>query len=144
MREIKFRAWGIENKKMLEVIAYGDCGYLNYPEGGFYSGEVGILYEGIFDKEFLAEGKYELMQYTGLKDKNYKEIYEGDIVAFNDELKMENTNIAEIIFDVNRGSFIRRLIHNIFGETNDLNLTLGSASVLEVIGNKYENPELLK
>lgn len=61
MREIKFRAWDTDNKKMVlwgELLSKNLQNILSMPK---YCG-------------------YELMQYTGIKDKNGKEIYEGDIV----------------------------------------------------------------
>lgn len=73
-REIKFRIWDIENKEMLEVQE------LDF-EPTFYGGRIAIRpdqYNDYFDTEDMI-----LMQYTGLDDKNGKEIYEGDIVLLD-------------------------------------------------------------
>jgi len=89
----------------------------------------GWHYWGIFKGEFVSPincGK-DSQQFTGLKDKNGKEIYEGDIVEFEDE---SGTTEDEIVFG--NGSFIAKnnpSWHVIFSE---------------VIGNIYENPKLLK
>ena len=75
MRPIKFRAWDIDNKKMIPE------------EGGFYLGSA--------DSEMVGIEGYSIMQYTGLKDKNGKEIYEGDTVT----MKLENTVVeGEIVY----------------------------------------------
>lgn len=87
MRDIKFRAWDIENKEMFEVQE------LDF-EPTFWGGRIAIRltqYSDYFDTEDMI-----LMQYTGLKDKNGKEIYEGDIVEDKDI-------IGQVIFSV--GSF---------------------------------------
>ena len=86
-REIKFRIWDIENKEMLEVQE------LDF-EPTFYGGRIAIRpdqYNDYFDTEDMI-----LMQYTGLHDKNGKEIYEGDIIRIKNSLiEIE----GEVIFD---------------------------------------------
>lgn len=119
MREIKFRCWG---KNIKEYLGEGE---------GFNMEELSRL-AGQFDK-------WELEQYTGLKDKNGKEIYEGDIV------KYLNTNY-EVYFDKVQGwRGIRRGFHSVtpIGETV-YNMTINRVDRPEVIGNIHENPELLE
>ena len=78
MRDIKFRIWDTENNEMLKVQE------LDF-EPTFYGGRIAIRpdqYNNYFDTEDMI-----LMQYTGLKDKNGKEIYEGDIIQYEDITK---------------------------------------------------------
>jgi uncharacterized phage protein (TIGR01671 family) len=120
MREIKFRIWSVELKKfiLLELPVLSCCA-----EG--FLGEV----IGADDEE--PEKGVELQQYTGLKDKNKKEIYEGDIVK-----SIEGGWLYQIQF-LPYGGFQLK--------TNDgWPKEIKNASNYEVIGNIYENPELLK
>lgn len=74
MREIKFRAWNSTNKKMLSPLEiYRD---LHYQFQIDCFGGIGLTYADSQD----INCNFELMQYTGLKDKNGEEIYEGDIL----------------------------------------------------------------
>lgn len=86
MREIKFRIWDTENKEMLKVQE------LDF-EPIFYGGRIAIRldqYNDYFDTEDMI-----LMQYTGLKDKNGKEIYDGDICKYFNKLDKDGVCIIE-------------------------------------------------
>lgn len=98
-----------------------------------------------FDDEWYEKEDYELMQYTGSRDKNGKEIYEGDIVTFEDvecdaEGYRDNVflNCGVVVYDEEsmRFFFTNR-------QTVDMDDIYVSEDV-EVIGNIYENAELLE
>lgn len=110
MRKIKFRAWSKKECKMIR-------GYPRILEGIFDS-----FIEDITGSVYGAESwGMVLMQYTGLKDKNGKEIYEGDIVH-----------------GIRNGTEVVDLYQEYDMIGYDINLEKS-----EVIGNIYENPELL-
>ena len=122
MKEIKFRVWNTETNKMI----------INVKEMGVFA------LKSIYSiDEFLViptDEKYPLMQYTGLKDKNGVEIYEGDIIKYDfNELnyRIEFLN-AEFI--------ARRFYENI---ENLYPTEFDYGKECEVIGNIYENKELL-
>lgn len=124
MREIKFRAWDKENKEMLEVEN------LHFDE--YHNNEMTIrttMYNDYFDTEDMI-----LMQYTGLHDKNGKEIYEGDIVdnGYN--------NIGVVKY----GEYNCSCCEGVYGWYVDGGDIRQAECFLEVIGNIYENPDLLK
>jgi uncharacterized phage protein (TIGR01671 family) len=138
----KFRAWFPLIKVMDgNTMRSGVMGLVTNLKGS----NEGYLFDGVV-AECLIDGKqvfyeayknFTLMQYTGLKDKNGKEIYEGDLLrcVFDDE--DEDNTPSEVVFA--RGAFF------IGYEPNMICLTVGEceADELEVIGNIYENPELL-
>jgi uncharacterized phage protein (TIGR01671 family) len=105
MREIKFRAWDKETKKM----SYGNIEH--------FDDMLGFRFEHFETDEPI------FMQYTGLKDKNGREIYEGDIVLHH---------------TLERKFFINYNFKTLC-ELEDF-----STNYIEVIGNIYEDRELLK
>ncbi|WP_335931239.1 YopX family protein [Fusobacterium polymorphum] len=143
MREIKFRAWDKLNKEMFNVEI------INFQERRVY-------------KDTVSYRKFEdieLIQYTELKDKNNKEIYEGDVV------KLVHTGIeisADRLEDLKRFAGIIKYENGIFKivkteksliESKYFEMEQKKVSEifiysklydLEVVGNIYENPELLK
>ena len=136
MREIKFRVRDAETKEILgyeefnTVLNNGFCFYYaNDKEHTLHS----EFSEPPMIKPTSKIGQLLREQFTGLKDKNGKEIYEGDIIAYTHyECYPQNGNITEHI--------AVEWVNNGFRPFNYLNDT----AVMEVIGNIYENPELLK
>lgn len=126
MRDIKFRCWDTENKEMLDVQE------LDYADS--YNGQPMIrttMYNDYFDTEEMI-----LMQYTGLKDKNGKEIYEGDIVLIDKENQIK----GQVKYSEQYASFIIVDTNSIADEAENLSCY----SEIEVIGNIYENQGLLE
>ena len=129
-REIKFRAWSIKRKK-----------WMHEWHAVRFDGEV--IWLGDVSKEWEDDVEYcILMQYTGLKDKNGKEIYEGDIVKgfFEDRIIIDKV----IWWNKGAGWYVG---HNTKGHNTNktTNLTaLTALNNIEVIGNIYETPELLR
>lgn len=123
MREIKFRAWhhGGGDTRVEPRMAYSS----EFAPAKYF-------WESLDNEVF----SYELMQYTGLKDKNGKEIYEGDIINYFGKTDAMHFGVCttEVRFDEHRCGFAPMSWW--VSQTN--------RDVLEVIGNIYENPELLK
>ena len=121
MRDIKFRVWDNERNAMLNSKSV---------DIDFFEGKIEITSDTIrYDEVYTDEIKdFELMQYVGCKDKNNKEIYEGDIVKTKE-------HIGQIIYS--KGMFF-------INAKGDFYLPVYNVSeFMEVIGNIYENPELL-
>lgn len=106
MRKIKFRAWNPRSKvmRLWKSLKFETLDFLDHQQ--------------------MLGGQYKLMQYTGLKDKNGKEIYGGDIVcgenAFGNKFTVDLEN------------------YGVMGHLQEF-----STKDYEIIGNIYENPELL-
>jgi len=142
-REIKFRAWDDLNKKWL-------LGYEYKNLGGFsLTGECVLLGEwgGVFDTfMFGKDGKkwddLKIMQFTGMKDKNDKEVYDGEIVTYKRSIGnwigqyMITTH--KIVFNEEIFAFVME-----YG-SQYIKLRKHWGYEYEVIGNIYQNQELLK
>ena len=130
-REIKFRAWDTNSGKMADI----DMRAYLEPHG---------LNETI--EQHTKDGLV-LMQYTGLKDKNGKEIYEGDILRIGEDDEDDRAEIVKV-------EWLERYPRN--GAEMCAFMLVGAWDKefahfydyafcgLEVIGNIYENPELLE
>ena len=112
-REIKFRAWDIEEGVMFDPLHH------NHRD---------------FDEILARDYRYSVMQFTGLTDKNGKDVFEGDVI---NPIMMNGTiTRGTVIF--HNGSFMARqigaewLIDDLYRYDNT-----------EVVGNIWENPELL-
>jgi len=127
-REIKFRAWLPKLCKMIYIGSNRNDTAVWICEGGF---NVVDHFTGSPVSLGTDEDGAELMQFTGLLDKNGREIYEGDIIKlFVDYGDETETEIAEIVY-----------LDGSFGTPTD---QISGAVDCEVIGNIYENSELLK
>lgn len=127
MREIKFRAWDDKKKEMIEMLP-GDLG-----RPGFLMD----FFANVFEAQTPGEDNMKLMQFTGFIDKDGREIYEGDVLTDH------YNRLLQVIWRTSRFQF------EALKETNFLYADMyqwfdGFLENPEVIGNIYENPELLK
>jgi len=115
-REIKFRFWDKVEKKMI------------YPANSFPN--LDYLHFEDIERRGWGEEEFGSMQYTGLKDKNGKDIFEGDII------KVNGRNMEVFFKDGYFG----------WGQEHDGKYSFDpfGDEKIEVIGNIYENPELIK
>ena len=118
-REIKFRAWDEEGKRWINL---DEC--VITIDGQIHSTSGRNIHRNITDK-------VDVQQFTGLTDKNGKEIYEGDIVELNDRGVKRRSVVRFDIKDCDESCFHFRSYGWYVDE-------------IKVIGNIYENPELLK
>lgn len=131
MREIKFRAWDLELKTMWSN-AQNAYDTIHHHSRDNSKGLEESLQGNCF-QEVLEDPNYIIMQFTGLKDKNGKEIYEGDILQFD----QTSVKVFRRVVTFHEGCFGYR------------DLTGAWCSPIkgiewEVIGNIHENGDLLK
>ena len=125
MREIKFRAWLKEERKMVNV----ETLFIGINRLCFGNSKT----EDLFFRDFE---EVELMQYTGLKDKNGKEIYEGDILFFRDE-NMKYIVVWQDTAFIIKSIEIRKYLEKMCW-LDDTEICC------EIVGNIYENKNLLE
>jgi uncharacterized phage protein (TIGR01671 family) len=142
MREIKFRAWDKVEGRMAYVESPAFFRYDIEPGPDAQPLEFcGVTITRQSGHSVFRESKQaELMQYTGLKDKMGKDIFEGDIIHCEDEMYSMDTMFRSsdtnpIVFE--RGAF--RYDGVVLAEM----ITGQHPRICEIIGNIYENPELL-
>jgi uncharacterized phage protein (TIGR01671 family) len=132
-REIKFRAWDFRHKKMFGVDA-------------LYQNQVDYIDDKLTEFSafkpcygYLSRDEVVVMQFTGLKDKNGKEIYEGDIILSHKEYN-SYSGLNSTIYAGNKYQ-IKNNGWRFYLEPSSLYRV--DMEEIEVIGNIYENPELI-
>lgn len=126
--EIKFRAWDSELKFMVDPSKYlvGFDGKLYFNNGG-----------QLIDQT----DKLKFMQFIGQTDKHEKEIFQGDIISNNSSWHQGNTWVIEKKF----GCFLMRFVSGVAEPKNGFILSYDfNLDIYEIIGNIYENENLIK
>lgn len=139
MREILFRGqtrrygekvtWS--GKKIKSNWVYGGI----FPQNG--EGDFAIIYQQKPTVEKYPVYADTVGQYTGLKDKNGTKIFEGDIIDFPDRSDGDDYGIVQYDVDETEFGFVHNLIYDGLGRHY-------CSRDIEVIGNIYDNPELLR
>ena len=133
MREIKFRAWLQHEKEMSEVLVLD-----NQEEKVFV-----VRKDGAAGWRMFAD--IELTQYTGLKDRNGTEIYDGDYIRYSTRTINGSiyTHVCRV-FQHESGTWRIEGYHEDNHSYETKGTVYAAHLICEVIGNVYENPELAK
>lgn len=123
MREIKIRAWYKPYKQMCQVES------LRFDENGVYTAV--LIEEPFYDRRIVEADEIVIEQYTGLKDKNGVNIYEGDILIDD-----AGEPVEYWVVKFSEGGFV--------GECAGVAEPLFELTNLEVVGNIHEDSELVE
>lgn len=144
MREVKYQAWLHDSKQMIlhvpeidlfhKVIRYYDISHCKDDAEAF-----GFIRENPPNADCPFEC-CDLRQYTGLCDRNGREIYEGDILSWEEHVILYGTDLNEWVTEKCPVKYDETLCTFLCAEQFLFNYT----EKAEVIGNIYENPELLE
>ena len=136
MSLLQFRAW---NKKTQSFIDYGDL-VLDLRSGKIYAGDIGLV-ESTID----VTDQIELMQSTGMKDKNGVEIFEGDVVLVSVQNGFDylDNKVCVVKNSIDYSGLVCATVDEDL-EYRIFNTELFEEYTYEVIGNVYENSELLE
>lgn len=132
MRQIKFRAWDRTTQEMIDADSW------------YFSDQ----FEPFVDSVTNAQQRHDIMQYTGLHDKHGKEVYEGDIVRianYETEWKLSEPDFDWRVFEIQWNRYTWAYNNSvIYSPLSDYDTRTSEPYDIEVIGNIYENPELLE
>jgi len=135
MRDFKLRAWHKKQKRMFSIYGIGKDFITEDTLDGVDPGN------NYFSGDYLKD--IEVMQYTGLKDKKNREIYEGDLLKGNDSCIYKvywSDKLCAFSSIGNEGDYMGPYTHTL--ATNTGYLKERFEKEIEVIGNIHENPEL--
>jgi uncharacterized phage protein (TIGR01671 family) len=145
MREIKFRAWDKEEKVMwqpltLDQIIRADWEFETKPY------EYTLPWK---DYMWSQHDKTVWMQFTGLKDKDGEEIYEGDVIEFSEPSNVSDWSDPDpsrrvVQWDSENSRFTFYWIDGSLQTSGYTYCEKNTEKIMSVIGNIYENPDLLK
>ena len=130
MRQVKFRAWNIADGKMQHNIS-------PLRDKVVYNSDS----ENVF--HIMPASRYNLMEYTGFKDRKGTEIYENDILLlekFDPGPDDEDIDVNREVIFINGGFHIKEMIDEDYAYCL---IDMACMDLTEVIGNRYENPELI-
>lgn len=134
-REIKFRAWNKHKNKMINSVAI--LGIWEKFVTGFDRDYIHNSQDWGSQEDFAYD--FELMQFTGLQDKNGKDIYEGDI------LSPISSEMYPYWVEFDDGEFCLYSKYGRWGSISKMHPTCDRLNIkINIIGNIYENQELLK